>query len=93
MLGTSSWAPEAVACDRYYLNFGSPCVLPVPGINQEQFAQAIQNNNPLIGLLDIFSSEADFSTFRNVALSLPISMPRSLSIANRCDSTLEVTEK
>lgn len=29
--------------------------LPVPGINREQFAQAMQNNNALLGLLDIFS--------------------------------------
>lgn len=29
--------------------------LPVPGINREQFAQAIQNNGPLFGLLNIFS--------------------------------------
>lgn len=29
--------------------------LPVPGINREQFAQSVQNNNALVGLLDIFS--------------------------------------
>lgn len=29
--------------------------LPIPGINREAFAQAMQNNNPLVGLLDIFS--------------------------------------
>lgn len=29
--------------------------LPVPGINREQFAQAIQNNGAIFGLLDIFS--------------------------------------
>ena len=29
--------------------------LPVPGINREQFAQATQANNPLLGLLNIFS--------------------------------------
>ncbi len=29
--------------------------LPVPGINREQFAQSIQGNNPLFGLLNIFS--------------------------------------
>jgi preprotein translocase subunit SecY len=29
--------------------------LPVPGINRDQFAQAIQNNGPLFGLLNIFS--------------------------------------
>ena len=29
--------------------------LPIPGINREQFAQSVQNNNALVGLLDIFS--------------------------------------
>ena len=29
--------------------------LPIPGINREQFTQAVQNNNAIIGFLDIFS--------------------------------------
>ena len=29
--------------------------LPVPGINRDQFAQAIQNNSPIFSLLNIFS--------------------------------------
>ena len=29
--------------------------LPIPGINRDQFAQAVQNNSAIIGFLDIFS--------------------------------------
>ena len=29
--------------------------LPVPGINREQFAQAVQNNGAIFGVLDIFT--------------------------------------
>lgn len=43
--------------------------LPVPGINRELFVQSTQGNNPLVGLLNIFSG-GGFSTLGVFALGI-----------------------